>query len=172
MNFFRALCRIISGVARLVMWAAAAGVAFGQSASDLYRISDGVSGAVSAFHQLSVSKGGEAVLARLQGPGKVTYFYITDDTVGRWYPGLVLKVFWDDATEPSICVPLADFFGAVAGRTVDYQSAVMQIDHVYFICYLRCHPKAPGSFWRTMVTVTICDAAFERSTLRRNNRAL
>ena len=20
-----------------------------------------------------------------------TYFYITDDTVGRWYPGLVLK---------------------------------------------------------------------------------
>jgi hypothetical protein len=136
MNFCRAYCRISSGGTLLFLWVAAAGAAFGQFASDLYRITDGVSGAISAFHQVSVLKGSETILAKLQGPGKVTYFYITDDTVGRWYPGLVLKVFWDEATEPSICVPLADFFGAVAGRSVDYQSAVMQINHACFMCYL------------------------------------
>jgi len=36
------------------------------------------------------------------------------DSRGRWYPGLVLKVYWDEATEPSVCAPLADFFGAIA----------------------------------------------------------
>ena len=107
-----------------------------QSAWDLYRITDGVTRTETAFHPVSVPIGREVVLADLKGPGKVTYFYITDDTIGKWYPGLVLNVFWDDATEPSICVPLSDFFGAVAGRSVDYQSAVMQINHACFMCYL------------------------------------
>ena len=88
------------------------------------------------FHPVSIPKGGEHVLADLKGPGKVTYFYITDDTRGRWYPGLVLKVFWDDETAPSIQVPLADFFGAIGGQCVDYQSAPMQINHACFMCYL------------------------------------
>jgi len=136
MNSSRTYFRIFSGVTLLLLRVAAPGAVFGQSTGDLYRITDGVSGAISAFHQVSVPKGGEIVLAGLQGPSKVTYFYITDDTVGKWYPGLVLKVFWDGAAEPSICVPLADFFGAVAGRTKDYQSAAMQINHACFMCYL------------------------------------
>jgi hypothetical protein len=110
--------------------------AAGQSASDLFRITDGVTQSRTEFHQVSVPMGREHMLADLKGPGKVTYFYITDDSVGKWYPGLVLKVYWDDATEPAICVPLADFFGAVSGRSVDYQSAVMQINHACFMCYL------------------------------------
>ena len=109
--------------------------AAGQSASDLYRITDGVTQSRTEFHQVSVQMGHEHILADLRGPGKVTYFYITDDSVGKWYPGLVLKVYWDDATEPAIWVPLADFFGAVTGRSVDYQSAVMQIHHACFMCY-------------------------------------
>src|SRR5215831_12402189 len=108
----------------------------GQSASDLYRITDGVTQSRTEFHQVSVPMGREHILADLKGPGKVTYFYITDDSVGKWNPGLVLKVYWDDATEPAICVPLADFFGAVAGRAVDYESAMMQINHACFMCYL------------------------------------
>jgi len=38
------------------------------------------------FHQVTVSKGQEHVLGRSEGPGKVTYFYITDDTVGDGIP--------------------------------------------------------------------------------------
>lgn len=136
MNPSRIHFKVISTVLLAVLLAMTNGSAIAQSAAELYRITDGVTRTRSEFHQVSVPKSREEVLADLKGPGKVTYFYITDDTVGRWYPGLVLKVFWDDAAEPSICVPLADFFGAVAGRTVDYQSAVMQINHSCFMCYL------------------------------------
>jgi hypothetical protein len=75
-------------------------------------------------------------LADLEGPGKVTYFYITDDTQVRWYAGLVLRVFWDGESEPSIQTPLADFFGAMGGRTIDFQSLPMQINHGCYMCYL------------------------------------
>lgn len=107
-----------------------------QSASEMYHITDGVTRNQMNFHQVSVPKGREQVLADLKGPGKVTYFYITDDTVGKWYPGLIMKVFWDDEEYPSIWLPLADFFGAIAGRTIDYQSMPMQVNHSCFMCYL------------------------------------
>ncbi len=103
---------------------------------DLYRITDSVSRNHMEYHQLQVGKGQEVVLADLKGPGKVTYFYITDDTQVHWYPGLVLKVFWDDETEASIQTPLSDFFGAIGGKTIDYQSVPMQINHACYMCYL------------------------------------
>jgi hypothetical protein len=106
-----------------------------QPASEMYRITDGVSRNHMEYHQLQVRKGQEQVLADFKGPGKVTYFYITDDTQVKWYPGLVLKVFWDDEAEPSIQAPLSDFFGALAGQTVDYQSALLQINHACYMCY-------------------------------------
>jgi hypothetical protein len=108
----------------------------GQSLPDLYVVKDAVSGNHMEYHQMSLAKGQEAPLADLKGPGKVTYFYITDDTQVRWFPGLVLKVFWDDETEPSIQAPLSDFFGAMGGKTIDYQSAPMQINHACYMCYL------------------------------------
>lgn len=108
----------------------------GQDVAGLFRINEGVSHTVSDFRQITISRGHEFVLADLRGPGKITYFYITDDTRGRWYPGLVLKVFWDGATNASVNVPLADFFGAIGGRSLDYQSAVMQINHSLFASYL------------------------------------
>ncbi|MGO8674337.1 MAG: glycoside hydrolase family 172 protein [Limisphaerales bacterium] len=117
-------------------FAAAALLAQAQPVQDLYRITDGVSRNHVEYHQLQVPKGQEAVLADLKGPGKVTYFYITDDTQVHWYPGLVLKVSWDDETEPSVRVPLSDFFGATGGKTIDYQSAPMQINHGCYMCYL------------------------------------
>lgn len=108
----------------------------GQSTSELFHITEASSRTLSDFHQVSVPLGGEMILADIKGPGKVTYFYITDDTVGKWYPGLVLKIYWDDAEDASVQVPLADFFGAIGGRSVDYQSAPMQINHACFMCYL------------------------------------
>jgi hypothetical protein len=106
------------------------------SVADLYHITSGVSRTESKFHHISIPAGGEEVLVELKGPGKINYFYITDDSVGKWYPGLILKAYWDGVAEPSICVPLADFFGAIGGRTVDFQSAVLQVNHACFMCYL------------------------------------
>jgi hypothetical protein len=107
-----------------------------QNLSDLHRITNGVSGSHVEYHRVEIGPGKEAPLADLPGPGKVTYFYITDDTQGRFFPGLVLKVLWDDEAEPSIQVPLSDFFGAIGGQTIDYQSVPMQINHACFMCYL------------------------------------
>ncbi|MEI7909970.1 MAG: glycoside hydrolase family 172 protein [Verrucomicrobiota bacterium] len=112
------------------------GAARAQSPADLFRITDASSRTLSGFHQVAVPTGGEVLLADVNGSGKVTYFYMTDDTVGKWNPGLILKVYWDDSKEPSIQVPLADFFGAIGGKSVDYHSAPMQINDHCFMCYL------------------------------------
>ena len=125
----------MAGVA-VTVWIGATAPSRAQLFPDLYRITDGVSRDHMEYHQLEVDKGKEVVLADLKGPGKVTYFYITDETQVHWYPGLILKVFWDEEAEPSIQTPLSDFFGAIGGKTIDYQSEPMQINHACYICYL------------------------------------
>ena len=54
-------------------------------------------------------KGGETVtLADIQGPGAIQHFWITvhPDTWRR----LVLRIYWDGESSPSVEVPLGDFF--------------------------------------------------------------
>ena len=137
-----AICALLSATAIAI--ATAQGTARAQATADMYRINGGVTWTEMDFREMTVQKGREIVLADFKGPGKVTYFYITDDTMGKWYPGLVLKVFWDDETVPSIQVPLADFFGAIAGKSVDYQSLPMQINHSCFMSYvpMPCSKRA------------------------------
>lgn len=110
---------------------------------DLFRITEGSFANHIEYHRVDLAPGKEMVLADLAGPGKITYFYYTDDgnlhptdSPGFMYPGLVLKVFWDDAPEPSILVPLWNFFGAFERKTIDYQSLPMQINHYCYMSYL------------------------------------
>ncbi len=110
--------------------------AHGQGVAGLHRITGGVSETTLQYRPFTLKAGAEEEIANLQGAGKVTYFYFTDNSGGKLDPALVLKVFWDGASEPSIHVPLADFFGAIGGRTIDYHSAVMQINHLCYMCYL------------------------------------
>jgi hypothetical protein len=110
--------------------------AVGQGVANLYGISGGVSDTTLQYRPFVITSGKEEVIADLKGPGKVTYFYFTDDSNGKLEPGLVLKVYWDGAREPSIHVPLADFFGAIGGRTIDFQSALFQVNHLCYMCYL------------------------------------
>ena len=110
---------------------------------DLFRTTDGSFANHVEYHQINLPPGKEFVMADLAGPGKITYFYFTDDShfhptegTGFMYPGLVLEVFWDDATEPSIRVPLWNYFGAFERKTIDYQSLPMQINHYCYMSYL------------------------------------
>jgi hypothetical protein len=111
--------------------------------ADLFRITGGAFGSHVEYHRIDLAPGAEIVLADINGPGKVVYFYVTDDSYmhpaegsGFMYPGLVLEVYWDDAQEPSIRVPLWSFFGAFGRKTVDYQSMPMQINHHCYMSYL------------------------------------
>jgi hypothetical protein len=133
---FRGKLNLQKACVAVAMWVGATAPSPAQLLPDLYRITDSVARNHMEYHQLQVGKGQEVVLADLKGPGKVTYFYITDETQVHWYPGLVLKVFWDDEAEPSIQTPLSDFFGAIGGKTIDYQSVRMQINHACYMCYL------------------------------------
>jgi hypothetical protein len=110
---------------------------------DLFRITGGTFANHLEYHNIDLPPGKEFVLADVQGSGKVTYFYYTDDShahatdgTGYMYGGLVLEVFWDDAAEPSIRVPLWAFFGALDHKTIDYQSLPMQINHYCYMSYL------------------------------------
>lgn len=105
---------------------------------DIYRIGDSrfaTHGELVPLH-VDLKPGESMVLGDLTGPGKVTYFYYTDNGADRMYPGLILEVYWDDAPKPSIAVPLWNFFGAFDHKIVDYQSLLMQINHYCLMSYL------------------------------------
>jgi hypothetical protein len=131
-----------------------------QGLGDLYRVTQGVSDAHVEFHDYEIRPGQEKVLADLDGPAKVTYFYITDDSLfhrtdssGFAYPGLVLKVYWDGSDMPSIQVPLWEFFGNFNRESVDYASLPMQVNHWRILVTFRCHFRSMhDSVSRTTVT--------------------
>lgn len=134
--------------------------------TDIYRINDGIFDAHVEYHQVDLAPGKEIVLGNLSGPGKITYFYITDDSQyhptqgsGFAYPGLVLKVYWDDAAEPSILVPLWSFFGSFGRKTIDYQSLPMQINHYCYMSYL----PMPFSKGARLVLLNDGDETYSRS---------
>ena len=130
-------CRLIFGmISMLALCSQPPSRASGQGLHGLYRLQDSVSETHMEYHEVKLPAGKEVVLGDLKGPGKITYWYITDGSHGKFYAGLVLKIFWDDEAEPSIHVPLSDFFGAMGGHTIDYQSAPMQIEHFCYMCYL------------------------------------
>jgi hypothetical protein len=133
---------------------------------ELFRTTDGSFANHVEYHRVDLPPGKEFVLADISGPGKVTYFYYTDDShahaidgTGFMYPGLVLQVFWDDAVEPSIRVPLWAFFGAFERNTIDYQSLPMQINHYCYMSYL----PMPFSRRARFVLVNDGDEEYSRS---------
>src|ERR1039457_333984 len=115
----------------------------GQSLSEIYRVTNGVSDSHVEFHDYEIRPGEETVLADIDGPGEVTYFYITDDslfhrtdTSGFAYPGLILRVYWDGTDKPSINVPVWEFFGNFNRESINYASLPMAVNHWNNSCYL------------------------------------
>jgi len=78
--------------------------------------------------------GERVVLADLEGPGTVTHVWATvgapypNDATSEFLRRQTLEVFYGDRTEPSISVPVPDFFGAVHGVPVSYASALTAIN--------------------------------------------
>ena len=61
------------------------------------------------------------VLADLEGPGAITHLWFTQR---NHYRECLLRITWDDASSPSVLVPLGDFFGLGHGIVNSYQSAL------------------------------------------------
>jgi hypothetical protein len=100
--------------------------------TELYHISPATYVTKSDLLTVRIAPGAETVVADIQGSGKITYFYITYE----WDPGVVLKIYWDGEKEPSVNVPLGEFFGAFGRNAIEYESAFTQINHRNYMSYL------------------------------------
>lgn len=76
---------------------------------------------------LTLSPGSETVLADITGAGSVTHLWFTladhTDAVGFVLRDLVLRAYWDGEENPSVEVPIGDFFCCGAGARTLVTSA-------------------------------------------------
>ncbi len=90
---------------------------------------------------LVVGAGETAVLADVTGQGAIKHIWITDSSkAGRL---LILKIYFDGHKNPSVCVPLSDFFCSADNRV----SAYRQISSLA-VCYnpgkaMNCYFEMP-----------------------------
>lgn len=70
-----------------------------------------------------IEPGGTAVLAELQGAGRITHLWMTVNTAEPHYlRRMLLRAFWDGEERPSVESPLGDFFGVGHGRVSPFVS--------------------------------------------------
>jgi len=66
-----------------------------------------------AYH---IAPGETRLLTELAGPGEIRHMWFTIAGGDRRYPRtLVLRIYWDDSTVPSVETPIGDFFAAGNG---------------------------------------------------------
>jgi len=75
-----------------------------------------------------VGAGETREIARLEGPGVISHIWFTIATSDRWHlKNVVLRMYWDDETTPSVETPVGDFFGLGLGRYFLYESGPLSV---------------------------------------------
>jgi hypothetical protein len=74
-----------------------------------------------------IAPGETLVLMDERGPGEITHFWTTMWAEGPALKALVLRMYWDEETTPSVESPLGDFFGLGLGDYVVYESAPLAV---------------------------------------------
>jgi hypothetical protein len=70
----------------------------------------------------------DATLMDVNGPGQISHIWMTvSDREKYFLKRLVLRVYWDNETTPSVEAPLGDFFGQNTGEYAGYESAVLSV---------------------------------------------
>src|ERR1700761_3011112 len=71
------------------------------------------------------------------GPGVITHIWFTIAAESRRHlKELVLRIFWEGASKPSVETPIGDFFGLNMGEYTLYQSAFLNCSNVKALnCY-------------------------------------
>jgi hypothetical protein len=117
---------------------------FGSSLRDLPRLRSSRRKRISSWDQsggnddrLHLEPGTTATLAEIGGAGSINHVWITaaNEHMGRtpaspepdFLRRLLLKMYWDGEEEPSVLVPLGDFFGVGHARTTNFASAPLQM---------------------------------------------
>jgi hypothetical protein len=93
----------------------------------------------------TIEAGERRLLADLEGPGAITHLWLTQQA---HYRDCLLLITWDNATEPSVAVPLGDFFCLGHGLVNSFQSALFSAStggNYRFRegCALNCYVQMP-----------------------------
>ena len=75
---------------------------------------------------VSVAAGETHTLADIAGPGTITHIWLTVEAAA--YRGAVLRIAWDGESEPSVEVPLGDFFAMGHGVRYDVNSLMVSVN--------------------------------------------
>lgn len=71
-----------------------------------------------------IQPGETKTLADISGPGVISHIWFTIASPDPLYlRKLLLRMYWDDETNPSVDTPVGDFFGLGHGRAYSYQCA-------------------------------------------------
>lgn len=72
-------------------------------------------------------------LADIEGPGSIQHIWMTPTGNWRWS---ILRIYWDDETNPSVECPVGDFFGMAWGQYAPLQSLAVCVNPgSAFNCY-------------------------------------
>jgi hypothetical protein len=75
-------------------------------------------------------------LAEIAGAGSVRHIWMTINSPAKYHlRELVLRMYWDGETEPSVEVPVGDFFGNGFGRYKTWQSMPITVQGKALNCY-------------------------------------
>jgi len=97
-----------------------------------------------------IDSGEIQTIADIDGPGIIKHIWITTPNRmnGREYMirDMVVRMYWDDEDDPSVEVPLGDFFGCGHGRWADLMSVPMTVGsnggmNTYFPMPFREHAE-------------------------------
>jgi len=133
---------------------------------DLTRIRDHKPGRCSSWDTTGrnadswrIPAGESRVLADIAGPGVITHIWMTQ---ANHYRECLLKITWDDAPQPSVLVPLGDFFCLGHGIVNSFQSLLFTASTAHDNqfdrgCALNCY--APMPFRRRAIVELINQSA-------------
>jgi hypothetical protein len=75
-----------------------------------------------------IEPGGTLVLADLKGPGMIVHFWNTIAHEAPFYSRLLmLRIYWDGETHPSVECPIGDFFGVGHGLDKPFVSLPIKV---------------------------------------------
>jgi hypothetical protein len=77
---------------------------------------------------IPIDPGSTATLLEATGAGTVTHIWFTINSSDEYHlKKLVLRAYWDGENDPSVEVPIGDFFGLTLGDYFQYQSALTSV---------------------------------------------
>jgi len=117
-------------VAVFVIWAAVAARGQGLDLSDLARLTPGRTAAENALwleNSLSArfNSSKRVVVADLKGPAVITMIHFAMPQTLKLNRDVLLKIYWDGETSPSVDCPLVDFFCDPAGTREEVNTALV-----------------------------------------------